>query len=264
MRWLKVVYKWLVMAGVNPLKLSRAIIGLPAYFSDLVAIKKEFRKEGVDNDFKFNYFPCLVDRFESGGTAKGHYFHQDLLVAKKIYWNNPARHIDIGSRIDGFVAHVAVFRQVTVLDVRKIDAAIENIEFIEADLMASVDEKLVNSCDSLSCLHAIEHFGLGRYGDKLDLNGHVRGIDNLYKLLKKGGVLYLSFPIGDNRIEFNAHRVFDVQYMLDKFKGKFNVKTFSYVDDKGDLFENVSLLDEGGVNNFGCDFGCGVFELIKI
>jgi hypothetical protein len=31
---------------------------------------------------------------------------------------NPVRHIDIGSRIDGFVANVAAFRKIEVLDVR--------------------------------------------------------------------------------------------------------------------------------------------------
>lgn len=252
------------MAGLNPLKMIRAVAGLPAYFSDLLAIRKELKKISIEDRFELNLFPCLVDRFDSGGTAKGHYFHQDLLVARKIYKNNPEKHIDIGSRIDGFVAHIATFRQITVLDIREIDATIENIEFVAADLMGAVDEKLVNSCDSLSCLHAIEHFGLGRYGDKVDINGHVRGLDNLYKVLKAEGTLYLSFPIGKSRIEFNAHRVFDIQYMLDKFKGKYNVKAFSYVDDAGDLFENMELAEEAVMNNFGCHFGCGIFELTKI
>jgi hypothetical protein len=31
-------------------------------------------------------------------------------------------------------------------------------------------------CDSLSCLHALEHFGLGRYGDPIDPRGHEKGI----------------------------------------------------------------------------------------
>ena len=63
-------------------------------------------------------------------------------------------------------------------------------------------------CDSLSCLHAIEHFGLGRYGDPLDPMGHERGIANMALLLKPGGTFYLSTPIGRERVEFNANRVF--------------------------------------------------------
>ncbi len=263
MRLLKLIYKPIIMAGLNPLKLTRAVRGIPIYFSNLLAMKRELNKTKPEDKFELKYFPCLVDRFESGGMAKGHYFHQDLIVARKIYLNNPDRHIDIGSRVDGFVAHVATFREITVLDIRKIDVKVENIEFIVADLMDMVSEELVGSCDSLSCLHAIEHFGLGRYGDKINAKGHLEGLGNLYKILKVGGTLYLSFPIGKARIEFNAHRVFDVKYMLEKFDGKFNVKSFSYVDDNGDLYEDVALCGEGVGNNYGCYFGCGIFELIK-
>ena len=57
-------------------------------------------------------FPCLRDRYEAGGVASGHYFHQDLLVAQWLNAANPQRHIDVGSRVDGFVAHVAAFREI--------------------------------------------------------------------------------------------------------------------------------------------------------
>ena len=33
--------------------------------------------------------------------------------------------------------------------------------------------------DSLSCLHAIEHFGLGRYTDPIDINIHIKGLTTL-------------------------------------------------------------------------------------
>ncbi|HWF86113.1 MAG TPA: hypothetical protein VG222_14745 [Vicinamibacterales bacterium] len=53
---------------------------------------------------------------------RGHYFHQDLWVAKRIYAARPAAHVDIGSRIDGFVAHLLTFMPVTVIDVRPLDS----------------------------------------------------------------------------------------------------------------------------------------------
>ena len=64
-------------------------------------------------------------------------------------------------------------------------------------------------CDSLSCLHAIEHFGLGRYGDPVNPQGYQRGIANMAQLLQPGGTFYLSSPIGEERVEFNANWVFD-------------------------------------------------------
>ena len=93
-------------------------------------------------------------------------------------------------------------------------------------------------CDSISCLHALEHFGLGRYGDRVDYNGHLLGWENIYKMLKKGGKCYFSVPIGKQRIEFNAHRVFSVEYLVNVMIGsRYKIDSFSYVNDKGDLVE---------------------------
>jgi SAM-dependent methyltransferase len=172
--------------------------------------------------------------------------------------------VDVGSRIDGFVAHVASFRPIDVIDIRPLPGDIPNVRFIQADLMAPVRADLVNYCDSLSCLHAIEHFGLGRYGDPVNYAGHLLGLDNLHRILKKGGKLYFSAPIGPQRIEFNAHRVFSVGYLQGCFDGKYQVDHFSFVDDAGNLHENTPLTDSGVNDNFGCVYGCGIFEMTKI
>lgn len=130
--------------------------------------------------------------------------------------------------------------------------------------MATVPERFKNYCDSLSCLHAVEHFGLGRYGDSICSNGYLVGLDNLYQLLKSNGKFYFSVPIGPQRIEFNAHRVFSLKYLLEIIKGKFRIELFSYVDDNGDLHENVALADDFIDNNCGCIYGCGIFEMTKV
>ena len=70
-------------------------------------------------------------------------------------------------------------------------------------------------CDSLSCLHAVEHFGLGRYGDPINPEGVQIGIANMIKLLTPGGKFYLSTPIGRERVEFNANWVFDPRTIID-------------------------------------------------
>ena len=261
-RILKSIYRTLVMAGFDPIKFGRALKGLPFYWRDF----RMFRAQQKDSDVKFKaggLWPCLGDRFSSGGVAKGHYFHQDLLVARRIFSRNPQKHVDVGSRIDGFVAHVASFRQIDVYDIREIESNVPNISFTRCDLMHFNDMSLVESCDSLSCLHALEHFGLGRYGDTVGYTGYIEGLGNLFKILRKGGVLYLSVPIGPQRVEFNAHRVFSLEYITSLFENKFQVLAFSYVDDQGDLYENFELRD--GLNdNFGCIYGCGIFELEKI
>ena len=196
--------------------------------------------------------------------AVGDYFNQDLFVAQRIYEHSPIRHIDIGSRVDGFVAHVAAFREIEVLDIRPLTSSVKNIKFRQCDFMGEIPKEFLGAFDSVSSLHAIEHFGLGRYGDNLDPDGWRKGIDNLGKLLSTGGRLYFSVPIGPMRIEFNAHRVFSVQFLCDYFSQSYDIKSFSYVDDAGTLHPYVSLADNPALKNeFGCTYGCGIFELIK-
>ena len=162
---------------------------------------------------RFELLPCLYDWYEEGGTTKSEYFWQDLLVARKIFKANPEKHVDIGSRVDGFVAYVASFREIEVFDIRPITTQIPGVTFKQADLMKPV-ERMAGYCDSLSCLHALEHFGLGRYGDPIDTKGFERGLVNMAGLLRKDGVFYLSVPIGIDRVEFNAHRIFDPRVIV--------------------------------------------------
>lgn len=233
------------------------------YKKDLNELKRQAKESNITFPFG-NDYPCYMDRFEEGGEAKGHYFHQDLLVARRIYENSPSKHVDIGSRVDGFVAHVAAYREIEVFDIREIDSQVKNIQFSKFDLMNPPPQSLYNYCDSLSCLHALEHFGLGRYGDPINFEGYLDGLNNLQKILKKKGTLYLSVPIGSQRIEFNAHRVFSIAYLLELFEKQLEVRHFSYVDDLGNLHEDIKLDAELIKNNYSCSYGCGIFELEKV
>lgn len=192
--------------GLDLRRFLKGVVRLPRYLQDL----RRFR--GV-YDGAVSLQPCLHDRFEEGGSAKSEYFWQDLLVARWIHADNPRRHVDIGSRVDGFVAHVASFREIEVFDVRTVTARVPGVVFRQADLMDGDSLRAYVSgdgyCDSLSCLHALEHFGLGRYGDPIQPRGYERGLENMVRLLQPLGRLYLSTPIGAERVEFNANRVFD-------------------------------------------------------
>ena len=138
---------------------------------------------------------------------------------------------------------------------------VKNIKFKQADLM-NVWDDMKDYSSSISCLHAIEHFWLWRYWDSIDINGHLKWLNNIYKMLKKGGVFYFSTPIWKQRIEFNAHRVFSVKYLYDYFKDKYKIEKFSYVDDNWDLHENINV-NEWFEDSFWCQFGCWIFKLIK-
>lgn len=205
-------------------------------------------------------FIILNDFDDKAGENRGHYFHQDLLVANFIYKNKPRRHIDVGSRIDGFVANVASFRKIEVLDIRPLDKIWhENIEFKQCDLM---NPQGLDKADSISCLHAIEHFGLGRYGDPIDINGHIKGITNLINLLTKGGILYISFPISDmDKVYFNAHRLFKVDTIFNypSIKENMDLVRFDYVDDNDNLHKDVNIQSVPKK----IKYGCGIYTFRK-
>jgi hypothetical protein len=208
-------------------------------------------------------YPHYTDRFMTSGSIDSHYVNQDLLVAQKILRAAPALHVDVGSRIDGFVTHVATFRPIEVIDIRPLPYTITNVRFLQTDFMQPLPAALQNYCDSLSCLHALEHFGLGRYGDPVNAQGYQAGLDNLRTMLKPAGRLYLSVPIGPQRVEFNAHRVFSVAFLLSHCAPHFQLASFSYIDDGGSLHTDVALDERAIATNFGCRYGCGIFEFVK-
>jgi SAM-dependent methyltransferase len=246
---------------VKGLPLLTFLKEMPAFLKEYGIIRRQAMRSG--NDFPFGkLYPCLEEKGQESGILAEHYFYQDLYVARKVFENNPVRHVDIGSRIDGFVAHVASFREIEIMDVRNLHLAIPSIRFTRADLTAK-EFPLVDYTDSLSCLHALEHFGLGRYGDPVDYNGHLVGWENMRRMLKKDGRFYFSVPIGAQRIEFNAHRVFSVAYLLHLMEKRYNIDAFAYINDAGNFISDAAL-DEASVrSNFGCRYGCGIFELTK-
>lgn len=247
--------------GINLSTFWSTVSGLPWYFNELSKFKKAASKS--DENWPLSIYPIFTDRKDMSGSARGQYFYQDLYVANLIAKNKPQRHVDIGSRIDGFVAHVASYREIDVMDIRPLKDDLQNINFIQADLM-KMDQANYQITDSLSCLHTIEHFGLGRYTDPIDFDGHKKGLDAMYEMIKPGGTFYFSTQIGPQKVFFNAHRIFSVAYLLDLFKGKYHVETFTFIDDNDNLHIDVPLTEEKISSNYGCKMGCGIFVLSKI
>lgn len=253
--------RFFILYGINISQLVRSLYKTPTYLLQAFSLTRNLSSEWP---FRLS-LPVLHDAEESGGIATGHYFHQDLYVAKRIFSESPKNHLDIGSRVDGFVAHLATFRRVDVFDIRPIENKVSNINFIQCDLMNLNKEFILSrQYESISCLHVLEHFGLGRYGDPLNLNGYHKGLENIVKFLLPNGKLYLSVPIGYQRIEFNSHRVFAVKTIINLLNDfNLSLEGFSFVDDKGDFFEfeNINSKEFRSLAsiNFGCTYGCGIF-----
>ena len=151
-------------------KVWQMIVGNSYYRKDKKAYINIYNSTNRKDSFSFN------KRFEAPQVFEKHsdacsltsYFWQDLWASRKIFENNPKEHYDIGSRIDGFIAHLASFRDnVFLIDIRPLPIDIPGVHFRQADA-TTLDGIEDNSIESISALCSLEHFGLGRYGDPID------------------------------------------------------------------------------------------------
>ena len=244
------------VTGFNPGTLAKSLAGMPAFLSSWFKYQKLNSRPALRLRIR-DAFPILTDRRASAGLADGHYFHQDLWAARKIFQRRPSAHIDVGSRIDGFIAHLLTFMPVTVVDIRPLVSKIEGLTCLQDDA-TSLSMLPTASVPSVSSLHAAEHFGLGRYSDPIDPSACFKFMDSLQRVLAPEGRLYFSVPVGRERVEFNAHRVFSPVTILKQFES-LRLESFSYVGDDGALYSNSDPLKLPA-----SDMACGLFEFTKV
>ena len=253
------LYRIFAQVFFDPIKFIYRILSLPIYIENSLVYFWQTKKRGNDKfPLKLSLiYPCLDDRFMKAGRASGIYFFQDLWAAKLIYKKRPDHHLDIGSRIDGFISHLLTFLPVVkYVDLRELKSNIEGLQFIQGNICNLTNIK-GDSISSLSSLCVIEHIGLGRYGDSIDPNGYLKACDELKRILARGGDLYVSVPIGKQRVCFDAHRVLNPEMVLELFGGLRLVK-FSCINDEGEFIELANL---GEYKN--SRFSCGLYHFTK-
>jgi len=200
--------------------------------------------------------PMLADFTAPAGSAGGHYFHQDLWAARRIFAARPSTHVDVGSRIDGFVAHLLTFMPVTVVDIRPLHSDVAGLRFVQGDVCAM---RMFGdaSVSSLSSLHAIEHIGLGRYNDPIAPDAWRTALEECQRVLAPGGRFYFGTPVGRERLNFNSGRVFDPRTIIAALPG-LRLTSFSAVDDAGALVESVDPAAFAIA-----EYACGLFEFTR-
>ena len=200
--------------------------------------------------------PVFADDRLEAGFARGHYFWQDLWAAKKIYERRPPEHVDIGSRVDGFIAHLLIFMDVKLIDIRPLGYDVPRLSFIQEDatLLEGIKD---SSIESVSSLHAVEHFGLGRYGDVVEPEADYKAMKALARILKPGGRLYFAVPVGKECVYFNAHRVYSPLTIIKRFQG-LTLLSYSVINDSGRFFANARLEEFADAK-----YSCGLFEFTK-
>ena len=237
--------RW-VLAFVAPRPLVGALY-LPRFVRDFVRFRAS--TSGAARPRVSETYPCLVDWVPST-PFDPHYFHQGAWLARHLAARPVTAHVDVGSSVM-MLSVMTAWAPTVFVDVRPLRAGISGL-FPVAGTLAGLPFA-DRSVASLSCLHVIEHVGLGRYGDPLDPEGARAAAGELARVLAPGGCLYLSAPVGRERVCFNAHRVFSPHTILGWFSG-FELAGFSFVDDAGAFRARQDPAAAAGL-----EYGCGMF-----
>lgn len=205
-------------------------------------------------------YPITKDKFTQAGNVSP-YFWQDLWAASLIYKNQPKEHYDIGSRIDGFIAHVLSYGvPVKMIDIRPFPIKIDGLTTVIGDA-TNMEQFEDGSIESLSALCSLEHFGLGRYGDPIDPEACFKCFASIQNKMKTGGKLYLSVPIGKERLQFNAHRIFYARTIIESFN-KVRLLEFSCTAN-GKIEKNIEINRyDDDMESKGNRFGLFYFEKV--
>ncbi len=196
--------------------------------------------------------PCLGDA--TATTAfDAHYVYHTAWAARRLFQHGVPLHTDIGSD-HRFVTLASAFQPMQFLDYRPAQLTLSNLQCGAANLLAL--DMPDHSQPSLSCMHVVEHIGLGRYGDPINFHGADIAMRELQRVLAPGGLLYFVVPVGQPTIVFHAHRIFRASDIAAAF-GELELLEFSLINDDGSFTENVAMT-AADPQRYAC--GCFLFR----
>ena len=247
---------WLIRS-VAALRRSRKLLALPGFFSDYFRFRCLARKCGRKLPVKFKDLFPIFGEATSVTDFDHHYIYHPAWAARIVRQINPPVHSDISSTLH-FCSTLSAFIPVNFYDYRPAPLELSNLRCDRADLTSLPfrDGELV----SLSCMHTIEHIGLGRYGDPLDPDGDLKAMGELQRVVARGGSLLFVVPLGREKTMFNAHRIYSYQSILEYFSAM-QLREFSLITDAGsgrDFITNATRADADQQV-----YGCGCFWFVK-
>ena len=202
-----------------------------------------------------NKWPILNDDTNST-PYDSHYLYHTAWAARRIVANKPKDHVDFSSYVY-FSTILSAILPVRFYDYRPLNFSMNNFFPGKQDLCQT--DFGDSTLSSVSCMHVIEHIGLGRYGDPIDPQGDIRAINELKRIVAKNGYLYIVLPVaGVNKVHFNAHRVYTYRTIMDLFSG-FTLKSSAVLCDRTGVF--ICDAPESYFNTQ--NYGCGCFEFCK-
>lgn len=254
-RWRPVLAAYrMVSQLIDPQLLYAGLRGYPRYLQDFLRYRRLTTSSGQKPAME--WMPALRERTLST-TFDAHYCYMSHWATKGIVArfaaSGAARHVDVGSQI-AWLMPLAALLPVETVDIRPYETCLPWLTVRAGSILSLPYAD--RSIASLSCLHVVEHIGLGRYGDPLSATGSVDAMRELARVLAGGGSLHFAVPCGRPRVCFNAHRVFDPLQIVSAFEQwGLHLETFSAVTDERRYLEPARpevLVD--------ADYGCGMFH----
>jgi len=224
-------------------------------YQNYIRFRQEFKTFKATDGKRFlvkenDKYPCLNDKGATTSFDK-HYTYHTAWAARKLKEIAPKEHVDISS-LTYFSTLVSAFIPIKFYDYRPAKMELDNFSCQHADITNLPFEN--DSINSLSCMHVVEHIGLGRYGDPLDVDGDLKAINELKRVVALNGYLLFVVPIGKARIMFNAHRIYSYTQILSYFND-FELIEFTLIPDQSDEGLIVNATEEqADIQNYAC--GC--------
>lgn len=252
--------RWLLNSVV---KVKRAFIPparaggrlTPAFTEQFTLFKEQSSLDGRFAPQQSDWFPCLDDATTETGFNP-HYLLHTSWAARVLAKTKPQAHVSFGDSLY-FVGIASAFTAMTFCDIRESRLPFRDIQEDRADL-TSLPPSWTGTLPSVSCMHVLEHVGLGRYGDALDASGDRKAAAELARVLAPGGQLLMVVPMEDPpRVCFNAHRLYSYSQVMDLFPS-LSLQEFTLITNEGQFFENAdpSLLERR-------KHACGCFRYTK-
>ena len=124
-------------------------------------------------------------------------------------------------------------KDIGVIEYRKINFGFPGLKYWTCDEYYNMENP--PRFDHGLSISSFEHDGLGRYGDPINPDGDISAMKNASEVIKKGGYLFLSVPVGKDTVVWNAHRIYGKHRFPKLIEGWKMIDSFGIGDIDSDM-----------------------------
>jgi len=213
-----------LMGSLDPRHIGSAPFEIVNFIKELKQFKEAYRGR-----YPMRLLPVLYERKKESGFDP-HYVYQAYWASSEVNrWPPAGLHVDISSHVP-FALQLSAFFPLVQLEFRPPHIHVGSFRRVSGDILQLPFRNA--SLSSMTCLHVVEHLGLGRYGDRLAPDGWRMGLGEIQRVLAPNGNLFLSVPVGCPTLYFNGGYVFRAADIAGELN-MLNLVSFAYVDDDG-------------------------------